>query len=711
MLLPTPVEAAQVPGVPEPVPVGKKTIRYDAANVPREPIGTKGAFGRTMLGLTPSKPIEPGVPIKAANEPAPGTPLVPSVGPKPTPDKAMHRTMLGLAPLAVQPAAPKKADQTLLGAGQFTTADPSAFPLKETSVPHATDQSSSAPRLTPDKAKHQTMLGMAPPVAVHPDAVNRADQTLQGAGSFTTADQPAFPLKVASTSTPDVTDQSSDGPRLALDKTKHQTMLGMAPPVAVHPDAVNRADQTLAGAGSFTTADPSAFPLKDAKKGTLIGVAVPGIAPINPGVAKAVPPIASVDDSPETAPDDEPFADYARSAESKVAASGRALLVTLSAAAAVLAVISLVAIWWWRTSPKINVQVRSDEVGNDSLVIDCANCDDGSQLTCMGVTAKMQNHQATIPMKSPLKIGQNATSISLVRRGARAEVIQLSVPVDFRVTGDMSGLSESPEKLRLRIEKTPQAEFEVNREIVHFDSTGKGLFELDVSSELEGPSAVETLLEKRVNYIVRSSAGIRGGAVLLRTGIVPLVVESPGTSLVTENSEFDICGHTSANARLQISGLQATVGADGKFCQTVAVRELGKFELWIRAQAPGLAPRRVKRTIERTPDLKAYAKALYPKVSHEITHGQNPAASVAPGLVALTGVVVERSDSPRATRYLLKCKSGSDSTVVRITSFARKSLASGAHVTVFGEPTGSLTGPDGRAMEEITSAFEVPALQ
>ena len=484
------------------------------------------------------------------------------------------------------------------------------------------------------------------------------------------------------------------------------TMLGLAPFEAI-ADTINRAEQTLLGSGGPSNVDPTPFILKDEKKGTLLGVAVPGIAPINPGVAKGTSGENHTDSEREL--ETEPNSSDQLNQRLQSAGGTRALVVALATVTAVLVLVSAGAIWWWRTSPKLVVQVLSDEFGHDSLVIECANCRDGSVLTCNGTSAQVRNQRASVPLSMPLKIGHNTIDVSLQRGSARPEAFRLNVPIEFRVKGDMSGLGEYPEKLRLQIDKTPQAEMLVNQQTLNVDSTGHAQYELDVSKELEGVSAVQTVLEKRISYFVRSAKGVTQGTVLLRSGITPLVVDAPGNVFVTEGTDFEVCGRTTNTALVQTSGLRAALDSNGQFCQTLAIREIGKFEIWVRAQVPGQAPRRVRRSIERTPNLRAYAKALYPKVPHDVAHAQSKQPTDSSEVYAISGAVVEHNEHPHSIKYLIRQNDGARVTgFIGVTSFARGPITSGRKITVFGTESGSTIGPDGQPMPEFLAAFVVP---
>ncbi len=389
--------------------------------------------------------------------------------------------------------------------------------------------------------------------------------------------------------------------------------------------------------------------------------------------------------------------------------SRRYLALALATSAAILAAISAIAIWWWRLTPRLAVEVRTDETGRDSLELTCPNCSDDSGIALAEASTSFRSHHATIPLKIPLKMGENSVQLLLSRRGARAEKIQLSVPVEYRVTGDTSGLDETPPKLRVLFEKLPSVAIEVEQRPVNFDPSGRGHFDIDVSNDLVGQSSVERPLERRVAYSVRSTSGTTQGSVSIRTGILPLSVDSPGPLLVTDQQEFKLCGATAANAHIDVAGLSVAVNGSGHFCHAMIIKEIGKFAIWVTSSAKGFAPRKVQRVIERNSNLAAYAHKLYAEVPHELEKSVTPAGS--DSLIAISGTIIELSESPPITRLLVQLGTKHEAQgVVRVVASNQPALFAGHMITVFGQVTGTLQGPDGHDMRELSAAFIVPGV-
>jgi len=584
----------------------------------------------------------------------------PKAGPAGPPAGQFKKTMIGIAPGAI-----RDLDHQPIG----------IVPSPErTLVPSPAGQENTSPA-KPAPAPFQTMLGMAP----------------------------ALPTK-----TP--TDEKEDMSPMRPASAPFQTMLGMAPTLPTKAP-INEAKQTLLGAGSISEPKVKALLPAGSKKETLIGVAIPGIAPINPGINKSREEVP-VENEPQVFDTvDEPLTAALNAAHPAAQRTRRYLGLSLAITAGILAAISAVAIAWWRSTPRLVVQVRTDESGRDSLELDCQNCNDGSEIALDESSTSFKGHHASIPLKTPLKMGDNSVQLLLSRQRARSEKIQLSVPVEYRVTGDTSGLDETPPKLRLLFEKLPNVTVEVGGHAITFDPSGHGHFDIDVTNDLLGPSSVERPLERHVTYQVRSTSGATEGAVNIRTGILPLVVDSPGPLLVTDREEFKLCGTSTPNVRIDVAGLGIGVDGSGHFCHAMIIKEVGKFAIWITANAKGFAPRKIQRVIERSSNLSAYAKKLYGEVPHEFEKSTTLASESGNALFAISGTIIELSESPPITRMLLQLGTRRDAQgFVRVVASNQPALPAGHMVTVFGQVSGTLKGPDGRDMRELSAAFIVPGV-
>jgi hypothetical protein len=150
----------------------------------------------------------------------------------------------------------------------------------------------------------------------------------------------------------------------------------------------------------------------------MLGVAVPGIAPINPGQAKpsSAPPPAA-----------EPFVPApARSGKGLVV-----LLVLLGLVAVAATVAAL--LYVLRTPDSITARVAADDQGDEQLELTCSECPEGTLAKLDARQTTFEKGKARLPLTRPLKIGENPVTVSITKPGANAETFPLSVPVQFRV--------------------------------------------------------------------------------------------------------------------------------------------------------------------------------------------------------------------------------------------------------------------------------------
>ena len=193
----------------------------------------------------------------------------------------------------------------------------------------------------------------------------------------------------------------------------------------------------------------------------------------------------------------------------------------------------------------------------------------------------------------------------------------------------------------------------------------------------------------------------------MRIGILPLNVDAPGPLFITDREDFKLCGSTAPGAQIDIAGLKIAVDGSGRFCHSMIIKEVGKFTIWITTSAKGFAPRKVLRTIERNANLPIYARKLYKEVPHDL----GKPASADNSLIALSGSIVELSEHPPVSRLLLQYgPKAAPQGVVRVVASNQSALKAGHTVTVFGQVTGTLKGPDGHDMSELSAAFILPGV-
>jgi hypothetical protein len=444
-------------------------------------------------------------------------------------------------------------------------------------------------------------------------------------------------------------------------------------------------------------------------KKTVMGVARPGIAPINPGAEKR--PEAA---APAHAPAPAPFQYSPAPIESPslqpplgeeelrvVPGSGRARRIPFGAAIAISAAAALltaafVALLLYRSRGTLEAKVALDGEGREQLELRCEGCADGATVRLGSASARFKAQKAALRLDRPLGIGDNQITLALERQPGKSEEVEITVPVEFRVRGDTEGLTQTPPKVGVRVEALPTSGVVVDGKPLALDAAGKGRIELDVQKDLTGDDPQVKTLERKVSYSITPPGGTpHAGEVSIRLGITPLTLQAPGESIVIEGPTFVLSGRTAKNGVVTVEGRPITVDANGHFAQMMGVSTAGETTIVARATAPDLAPRLVRMKVRRVASLAAEVAALrgrttsaYSAISDN-TDGKRGLA------VLLDGSVVEARAESFSTVLLLDVSGGCPSApcLARVTHGGKLNLEPGNGVTVSGTLLGAVEGP------------------
>ncbi len=451
---------------------------------------------------------------------------------------------------------------------------------------------------------------------------------------------------------------------------------------------------------------------------TIMGVAVPGVAPLNPGIENATPvpapdrptptrsplPIPRPPGVPDSAAGDEewPFA---------VKRQRNNALVLLGAAAG-LALFVVAFLLWWDTAPPMEARVTVDATGQEQLELRCADCPDGSRVSLGQAHGDFKSGLAKLPLKAPLHIGKNELSVSLERPGiGRDESIPLSVPVHFKLHADLKTLTQTAPAIAIDVEAAPQSRVEVDGKAVQL-SQGKARVAIDVGDQLRGASSEPSELMREISYrVMPKEAQPVGGKLELRLPIVPLVVSSPGAELVTDKERFMLAGATSAGGRVSIGGKAINVNADGNFDQLMSIDSEGETTIMIRADADGHAPRLVPLSIKRVADLRSEASKFRATAIQEYAAAASSVKTSPGSQVALQGAVEEARMTDNTTVLLLNVDKGCSQSpcLVRVLSPVKYTGKKGDEVEVFGVVRGELEGAEAEhPVLEVEASFVLP---
>lgn len=530
-----------------------------------------------------------------------------------------------------------------------------------------------------------------------------------------------------------------------------------APDVAPSPHAANAAVFAAPGSDKHTMlgmpatglpAQPQAPPAFK----TMLGVALPGIAPTHerpapeppPPVQRAgtllgvaapgVAPMAVGGPYPPQAPPHPPRGaelPYATPAPLPIAPPPAPLVVEpLPAAPAVpkrkgvpaVAVVGIVfvlvaligagaAAVALRSSAPLVARPQLDETGKESLAVRCASCPDGTTITLGASSSKVEGGATLLPLPAPLSIGDNDLEMTIDRPPpGRDETVKVHVPVAYRVKADLSTLATTPAVITVRVEALPGTAVTIDGAPVTLDDAGKGAHAIDVSREIEGPSDDQKAIEKKIAFTIRpkDASAPEDGQLVVRAGVAPLHLDAPGRELYTERSSGNVSGQVKPGGALTIDGQSVSVDADGRFGARVELPAHGEKALTIVASAPPLAPRTVRAKLVRVASLDAAATTLdaqSPLRFH--AYGSDPTSKIGQ-LAVVDGELQEIRTGGGHTVMAIEetkaCSGGPSACLVRVVHGEEVSAARGDAIRAYGRVEGAAAS-DGQTIPDLEGAL------
>ena len=490
------------------------------------------------------------------------------------------------------------------------------------------------------------------------------------------------------------------------------TLLGMPvelpappPPPGAHPGQVTSPAELAPPGGVLGS------------KKTIMGVAIPGIAPLNPGMARPAetPPVAPSWAPLPSPPPLPPATDsLAGSLSEDPAAAGKnrriplvAALVMVAAAALFTAAAVVLLLYRARGAIQTNVALGAD--GREEIVLTCAGCDDGAIARFESASAKFTNRRATLRLGRELAVGDNKLPVVLERRPGKTETVDLVVPVEFRVRGDTSSLDKTPPVITIVAKAIKGSSVVIDGKAVPLTEEGTATLALDVSRSLSGPDAQAKTLEHRVSYAVTPpGASPKRGEVLVRIGVTPLVLQAPGESIVIDSATFVLAGRTAKNGVVSVEGRPITVDTSGQFAQVMGVSAEGETTVIVRAVAPDQAPRLVPIRVRRVANLLAEAERVRLQATTAYAAIAAPTDAQRGVPVLFDGSVLEARVENFATFFLMETKNGCTAPPcrLRVTWGSKSNFVEGDAVIVFGTLAGAVEGPrSGTRIPSIAASF------
>jgi len=522
-----------------------------------------------------------------------------------------------------------------------------------------------------------------------------------------------------------------------------QTMIGMAPLGALGPAASATPSipaSSTEGHGYPTPPPPpeagprlgpgATVPHLSSHQKTMVGVARPGIAPLNPGQSKPMvaapgPASAAGDAASRSAlsasagsslpldpvPSELPLPTGRQAAPHKQGIPALAA-VSMVGAAGLFAAAAVV--WlFYRGHGSLEARANAQADGKEQLELTCSACDDGTVARLDAANATFAGHHASLALARPLKVGENPMTITLVGARGKQSFVDISVPVAFRVRGDTSGLDGPTPELRVLVSAVAGSTVTVEGKAVALNAEGEGRYVLDVSAELTGLDGSVKTLERKLSYVVTPPNGTpQTGTVSLQAGITPLVIDAPGPAVLLETSNFVLAGRTAKGGALTVSDRPITVDPTGRFAQMMNVSAPGETTIVVRATSQDTAPRLFPLRVKRVDSLVREAERVRQRATSNYAAIADQAETKRGWAVALDGLTVDARTENYNTVVVMDVQSGCAHApcLARVTYGAPYSLSAGDKFSAFGEVVGLVDGPrSGSKIPEIRADFLLKA--
>jgi hypothetical protein len=473
---------------------------------------------------------------------------------------------------------------------------------------------------------------------------------------------------------------------------------------------------------------------------TMLGVAMPGIAPTQPPSEDAPPPPASsFQPSAQAAqaqaparrihaptlplqvqyvPPPEPLQEQRAPAPPRIVRKKGG--VPLAAVALLIGGIVLaggVALaLLWHGAPPITGQPRATADGKDVLHLVCEpkSCKDGTVVALGGMKTTFMAGEADLQLATPLHVGDNALELMVDRPGmGRDETVKLVVPVAYRVSADVTTMGAVHPTVTIRVEAKPGAQATVDGKPLELDATGVGAYVLDERAATEGAADESRVVSVDVPYTVASQGHApEKGTVSARVAVAPLRVDSPGTRAVVDEDKVLVAGRAAKGANVTVDGAPVAVGPDGAFETLVPLTATGDRTVEVRGEVHGAAgtlmPRTVHVAVSRVASLADAAKDFEQQqkpIGYDAAMGDIVGKTGQP--IVIDGLVLESRGSGHRTLALVDDKRGCAKSpcLTRVIVFRDLALAHGDSLRAYGVVARGFTTPAGQTIPEVESLF------
>ncbi len=453
---------------------------------------------------------------------------------------------------------------------------------------------------------------------------------------------------------------------------------------------------------------------------TMLGVAMPGIAPTAAGQSRSAerpykpPQYAIAAPLPQVVPPPSPLVDDDEPVQIPMWRPKAGVpIVAVVGLVMVLLLIGgvIIGVGLFRKTTLTAAQPRLDERGGEVLVVTCASCPDGTILSIGQSKATVSAHEATVPLSTPLAIGDNQLAVRVERAGSSPEEVRITVPIAYRIRADLSTLAAKPPVVTVRVEATLGTSIVVDGKVLTMDASGKGSYPVDVSEDTVGAADEPKVLDRKIPFtITPKGARTENGVVFARAPVVPLHVDAPLATTVVTDAAFVVAGSTIAGGKVTLDGHAIPVDAKGVFLHSEPLLKTGESQIELAAHIDNQAPRSVKLKIRRVASLEVAAREADAQSPLSYTAFATDASKVGQ-LAVIEGEIMDIRATPGQSVYLVANRPGcakDAECLVRVLEAGEAKLEKGASVRVYGQISKPVTS-GGRLVPELLASFHLPA--
>jgi hypothetical protein len=366
----------------------------------------------------------------------------------------------------------------------------------------------------------------------------------------------------------------------------------------------------------------------------------------------------------------------------------------------------------WRGAPPISAQPRIAADGRDvlHLVCDTRSCGDGTIASLDGAKGTFLGGETDLTLPLPLRVGDNQLSLSIDRPGmGRDETVKLVVPVAYRVRADVTTMEASHPSITIRVEAPAGTDVRVDDKPVTLDATGAGAYVVDESAVTEGPADESRVISLDLPYVVVPRGHTpENGTVSARIAVAPLRVDAPGPRTVLDEDHILIAGRAAKGATATVDGKVVTTAADGSFETSLAIDSPGDRTIEVRAGTQLLSPRTVQLAVTRVGSLADAAKSFESKAPIGYDAAMRDIASSRTGEpIVVEGEVVEARGSGHGTVVLVDDRRGCarGPCIVRVMVGRAMALQHGESMRAYGSVARAYKTPSGQSVPEVEAEF------